>query len=237
MLESAVLVVAHPDDEVLWFGSILRAVGKIVIAFKDYDAQPGLGDRRAITMAALPYANLVSLDIAEAGSLKRANWDDPVATEYGLALDAPTETLHRYERNFTTVRAALAGELRGATDVYTHNPWGEYGHEDHVQVHRAVESLRPALGFRLWAPSYYGLRSEKLACRYRAAAEPPAKCLPIDQAYARSIAAIYERHDCWTWARNWTWREQECFLPGPFRAASATEAGLPDGLRFVVSEI
>ena len=237
MLESAVLVVAHPDDEVLWFGSILRAVGKIVIAFKDYDAQPGLGDRRAITMAALPYNNLVSLDIAEAGSLKRANWDDPVATEYGLALDAPAETQHRYERNFTTVRTALAGELRGATDVYTHNPWGEYGHEDHVQVHRAVESLRPALGFRLWTPSYYGLGSEKLASRYRAAAEPPARCLPIDQAYARSIAAIYERHDCWTWARNWTWPGEECFLPGPFRSVSSDETGLPGELRFVVSEI
>ncbi len=180
---------------------------------------------------------MVSLDIAEAGSLKRANWDDPVITEHGLALDAPTETRRRYERNFATLRTALAAELRGATDVFTHNPWGEYGHEDHVQVHRVVESLRAALGLRLWTPSYYGLRSEKLASRYRATGEPPAKCLPIDQAYARGIAAIYERHDCWTWARNWTWPAEECFLPGPFRPASPAEAGLPDGLRFVVSEI
>jgi hypothetical protein len=237
MLEGAVLVVAHPDDEVLWFGSILSRVGKVVIAFKDYDAQPGLGDRRAMTMAALPYGNLVSLDIAEAGSLKRANWDDPVTTEYGLALDAPVETQRRYKRNFATVRTALAAELRGATDVFTHNPWGEYGHEDHVQVHRAVEGLRAALGFRLWTPSYYGARSETLAARYRAAPRPPAKCLPIDQAYARGIARIYERHDCWTWTGNWTWPDQECFLPGPFRAVSAAEAGLPGELRFVASEI
>lgn len=236
MLEQAILAVAHPDDEVLWFGSILREVGKVIIAFKDYDAQPGLGERRTAAMAELPYRNLVSLDLAEAGSLKRADWSDPVATEYGLALDDP-EIQRRYEGNFAALRTSLANELRGASDVFTHNPWGEYGHEDHVQMHRAVESLRGALGFRVWTPGCYGQRSEKLAARYRAAAVPPAKCLPIDQDYARFIAAIYERHDCWTWTRNWSWPGEECFLPGPFRIAGAGEAGLPAGARFVVSEL
>jgi LmbE family N-acetylglucosaminyl deacetylase len=236
MLERAILAVAHPDDEVLWFASILRAVEKVIIAFKDYDAQPGLGARRTAAMAELPYRSLVSLDIAEAGSLKRADWNAPVATDYGLALDEP-ETRRRYEGNFATLRARLASELRGASDVFTHNPWGEYGHEDHVQMYRAVESLRGALGFRLWTPSCYATRSEKLAARYRAAAAPPAKCLPIDQGYARFIAAIYERHDCWTWTRNWSWPAEECFLPGPFRVASPAEAGLQPELRFVVSEL
>jgi hypothetical protein len=235
MLERAVLAVAHPDDEVLWFASILREVGKVIVAFKDYDAQPGLGARRAAAMAELPYRSLVSLDIAEAGSLKRANWTEPAVTEYGLALDEPG-TERRYEGNFAALRTILADELRGAGDVFTHNPWGEYGHEDHVQMHRAVESLRSDLGFRLWTPSCYGKRSETLAARYRAAAAP-AKRLPIDQDYARSIAAIYERHDCWTWTRNWSWPAEECFLPGPFRMAEPGEAGLPAGARFVVSEI
>lgn len=236
MLERAVLAVAHPDDEVLWFGSILRAVGKVVIAFKDYDAQPGLGARRTAALAELPYRTLVSLDIAEAGSLKRADWDNPVATECGLALDDPA-TQRRYEENFATVRTRLADELRGASDVFTHNPWGEYGHEDHVQMHRAVESLRGALGFRMWTPSCYGKRSEKLAARYRANAQLPPKYLPVDPEYVRVIAAIYERHDCWTWIRNWSWPGDDCFLPGPFRIADAGEAGLPTGARFVVSEL
>jgi len=237
MLENAVLVVAHPDDEVLWFSSILRQVAKVIIAFKDYDAVLGLGARRAAALAELPYANLVCLDFAEAGSLKRANWEDPAPTDHGLALDAPAETRLRYERNFVRLRTALAAELHSAADVFTHNPWGEYGHEDHVQAHRAVDSLRTALGFRLWTSNYYGIRSARLASRYRPAGRPPAICLPIDQAFARSVSEIYERHDCWTWTRNWTWPDAECFLPGPFRALPAGEVRLPDGLRFVVSEL
>jgi hypothetical protein len=237
MLEKAILVVAHPDDEVLWFSSILREVGKIIIAFKDYDAVPGLGARREAAMAELPYAHLTCLGIAEAGSLKRANWDDPMPTGYGIALDAPAETRLRYEENFGRLCAALAAELRSATDVFTHNPWGEYGHEDHVQVHRAIASLSVPLGFRLWTPTYYGTRSAKLASRYRPAGQPAALRLPIDQAFAQSVAEIYERHECWTWTRNWTWPDEDRFLPGPFRTASADEVRLPDELRFVASDL
>lgn len=237
MLEGAILIVAHPDDEILWFSSILRQVAKVIIAFQDYDAVPGLGARRAAAMAELGYSNLACLGIAEAGSLKRANWDDPNPTGYGIALDAPAETRLRYGENFALLCAAFAAELRTASDVFTHNPWGEYGHEDHVQVHRVVDSLRPALGFRLWTSNYYGTRSAKLASRYRPAGQPPAMRLPIDQAYARSVADIYQRHDCWTWTRNWTWADEECFLPAPFRAALPDEPGPPEGLRFVASEL
>jgi hypothetical protein len=237
MLESSILVVAHPDDEVLWFSSILRQVGKVIIAFKDYDAVPDLGRKRAAALAELPYANLVCLGIAEAGSLKRANWDDPVATEYGLALDAPVETRRQYERNFATLRTALATELSSATDVFTHNPWGEYGHEDHVQVYRAVEALRAALGFRMWTSSYCAARASTLASRYRAVDRPPAKRLPVDQAYAKQVAEIYQRHGCWTWITDWTWADEESFLPGPFDAPPADRIGPDERLRFVVSEL
>ncbi|HEY3145288.1 MAG TPA: hypothetical protein VGJ75_03005 [Dongiaceae bacterium] len=239
MLEGAILVVAHPDDEVLWFGSILRQVGKVIIAFRDYAAVAGLGERRAAALAELPYGNLQCLGLAEAGSLKRANWDGPTPTEYGLALDEATErseTRLQYESNFAALRAALANELRAGIDVFTHNPWGEYGHEDHVQVYRAVESLREAIGFRLWTSSYCSTRAAKLASRY-SAADQPVKRLPIDQDYATTIAAIYERHACWTWTRNWEWDEQECFLPGPFRMAAASQSGLREQLRFVASEL
>ena len=87
MPDTSLLIVAHPDDEVLWFSSILCQVSKVIIAFKDYDAAPGLGARRAAAMAELPYATLACLGIAEAGSFKRASWDNPKPTRFGLALD------------------------------------------------------------------------------------------------------------------------------------------------------
>jgi hypothetical protein len=238
MLESSVLVVAHPDDEVLWFGSLLRRVGRVIIAFRDYVAVPGLGERRTAAMAELPYANLKCLDLAEAGSLKRADWEHPTPTEFGLALDETMEHSEprlRYERNFTTLCTALAVELCAGIDVFTHNPWGEYGHEDHVQVYRAVESLQKTVGFRLWTSNYCSSRAATLASRYRVA-DLPAKRLPIDRAYARQVAAIYQRHECWTWAVNWVWPEEDRFLPGPLRVTVDQDS--PDKqLRFVPSEL
>jgi len=237
MLEDAVLVVAHPDDEVLWFGSVLRQVGKVVIAFRDYAGVPGLGERRAAAMAELPYADLACLGISEAGSLKRADWDHPTPTAFGLALEERAERSEarlRYEGNFATLHKALARELRAGIDVFTHNPWGEYGHEDHVQVYRVVESLQETIGFRLWTSTYCSDRSATLAARYRVA-DLSRKRLPIDQAYVQSIAAIYQRHDCWTWTADWVWPDEDWFLPGPLHLAEADERSLGDRLCFVAS--
>ena len=236
MREHTILVVAHPDDEVLWFSSILQRVGLIIIAFRDYDAVPGLGNRRAAAIAELPYANLVCLAIPEAGSLKLADWQNATVTESGLALLGSPAVQRRYETNFTTLKAQLADLLRGVTEVYTHNPWGEYGHEDHIQVHRAVENLSAAYGFQMWVPNYYGTRSEKLASRYRAP-DVPARILPVDGPMAQDLAAIYERHDCWTWTHGWTWPREDVFLSGPFRLAGSTDVGPRRDLRFVQSEI
>ena len=87
-LKDAVLVVAHPDGDVLWFGSILRDVGRVSIAFRDYDAVPGLGARRAAALAEMPYRQCSCLGLPEAGSLRHAAWPDPHLDEFGLALDA-----------------------------------------------------------------------------------------------------------------------------------------------------
>lgn len=217
MLENAVIVVAHPDDEVLWFASIVQSVGAVIVAFQDYAAVPGLGSRRAAAMAELPYRRLICLGIDEAGSFGPANWNDPVETEFGLALDAAAETVparQRYQQNFATLRTRLRELLpRGAT-VFTHNPWGEYGHEDHVQVHRVVDGLRDEMDLQMWTSPYYATRSAALASRYggRVAA---GEARPIDRDYMRAITQIYQRHDCWTWDGAWQWPHEERFLRAP----------------------
>ena len=223
MLENAVLVVAHPDDEVLWFGSILRQIGRVVIAFQEYAAEPGLGARRAAALAELPYRNLRCLGIAEAGSLRLADWTHPRPDAYGIALDAaPVDDAAsaRYRANYATLRSALRVELATATTVFTHNPWGEYGHEDHVQVFRAVDSLRRELGFALWCTNYGSQRSAVLAARY--AATEATRLIPrrIDLEYAGSIAAVYRRHDCWTWREDWTGFSAETLVSLPLGEAA-----------------
>ncbi|HNB25443.1 MAG TPA: hypothetical protein PLR41_00665 [Alphaproteobacteria bacterium] len=224
-LADAVLVVAHPDDEVLWFGSILRAIGRVVIAFRDYDAVPGLGARRAAALAEMPYRDCVSLDLPEAGSLRHAAWPDPRLSEYGLALDsAPVDAAAeaRYRANFAALRARLAQALPARAHVVTHNPWGEYGHEDHVQVHRAVDSLWRDLGLSLWTTNYVSSRSAVLAARYAAGRDTRIVKRPIDLDFARGIAEIYRRHDCWTWRDAWTGFDAECLVSLPLDLSGGT---------------
>ena len=226
-LRYAVLVVAHPDDEVLWFGSILRDVGRVIIAFRDYDAVPGLGARRAAALAEMPYRQCSCLGLPEAGSLRHAAWPDPHLDEFGLALDAaPADAAAqaRYRANFGALRAHLAQALPVGATVVTHNPWGEYGHEDHVQVHRAVDSLRGEFGLRLWTTNYVSARSARLAARYGAGAETRIVRRPIDLDFARRIADIYRRHDCWTWRDSWTGFDAECLVSLPLDHASGAEA-------------
>ncbi len=53
-------------------------------------------------------------------------------------------------RNFHRLRDMLRPELEGLDAVVTHNPWGEYGHEEHIQVFRVISAQAEEMGFRVW---------------------------------------------------------------------------------------
>ena len=221
---NAVLVVAHPDDEVLWFSSILPSMNRVIFAFLDCAAEPELGDRRRSAIAALPYANLVNLGIPESGSLCLADWATPEPYPCGMRLTAAaSDVIAAYERNFQAVQSALAEQLADATEVYTHNPWGEYGHEDHVQIYRAIEGLQPTIGFQLFASGYGSRRALPLASTYW----PLRVSRPhrVDASFASFIADIYKQRGCWTWAEDWIWPDGEWFFRGPFKVSPSPVLG------------
>lgn len=141
------VVVAHPDDETLWFGGTIRqavregAVVDVVVA-----ASRGLSAARA-------EARLTQLRTA-CGLLGTRS-----PTVWGLT-DAPLDRLDD---------AALEGAA-GRTDwgrwdeVLTHGPAGEYGHPHHqdvgAAVHRAAEAWRSRTGRPgpvVWSPAYQTL--------------------------------------------------------------------------------
>ena len=218
MVERSVLIVAHPDDEVLWFSSILWKVDRIVMAFRDYEAVPGLGRRRAAALAELPYRNMTCLGIPEAGSWRLADWEAPGATEFGLALNSPGadgNVALRYQTNFRILHAKLRLELTPDTTVFTHNPWGEYGHEDHVQLFRVLDALRMEIGFPMWVPTCCSAWSAALAARYGRMPGSDGRCFPIDRGAAARIVEIYKKHDCWTWWNDGDWPAKECFISMP----------------------
>ncbi len=239
-LENSVIVAAHPDDELLWFNSILKDVDHVIVVYCDFWAQPQLGEARRQAIADYPRGAITFLEIEESGAIGCANWSSPTPSPYGvtLGLEASRREMTRlaraclsslgavtnvaedsvanmYRNNFRTIYDSLKERLTPDMNVFTHNPWGEYGHEEHIQVFRVLHQLRDEIGFKLWMSNYCTDRSLPLAMHYFEAAPGPYVRRRTDKDFADAVAAVYRRHDCWTWADDWAWFDEECFMEAP----------------------
>lgn len=114
-----VLIVAHPDDEILWFAP--EKYDKIIIVFSGREDKPWFKDLREQAVMEHP------LNV-ECWCLTESNfWRDP--TKYA-----------EYEQNYKDLVARL--KRLEADSVDTHNAYGEYGHADHILIHNAcMETL------------------------------------------------------------------------------------------------
>lgn len=214
LLRNACIVAAHPDDEVLWFSSVVTRVAKVYICFMGNPNRPRFGRGRRAALEQPPLDQFVCLDLDEADVYDLARWPDPDLAPAGVVLDKARDdaTKHRYQKNFDRLTEELASRLSGCDTVFTHNPWGEYGHEEHVQVYRAVRHVQMQLGFQLWCSSYTGSRSSALMTRCLSGARIETITLNTDTEFAHSVAARYKEQAVWTWPDDYVWPRQESFL-------------------------
>jgi LmbE family N-acetylglucosaminyl deacetylase len=212
-LDSAALVVAHPDDEVLWFASIVGRVSKVIVAYEDCADLPALGPARRAASAAHPLPTTCFLRFPEPCSLSWVDWTKPVQTPHGMALNRPDAALaeDRYRASHAALRAALAPLLRGSSRVFTHNPWGEYGHPDHVLVSSVVRALAAETGFSVAYSSYVAPRSLRFASEFLPTLRRELT-LSTDGALYRQVKAHYETNGCWTWHAAYEPPREESFL-------------------------
>lgn len=201
MTQNACLVVAHPDDEILWFSSVLAVVDKIIFCFNDVPSRPKLSRGRSAVVSKYPFPNLVSLDLNESEVYDSARWPEPRISNYGLAISnrASKTSKLQYHRNYGKLEQLLLEELKEFENVYTHNPWGEYGNEEHVQVFRAVDSCRNLIDFELWCSGYFGSRSHSLMVRETDRFSGQYKSLDTDNILQQKLYSLYAEHSAWTW--------------------------------------
>ncbi len=241
-LTNSVIVAAHAGDEVLWFSSIVQHVDQIITVYRDFWADPTIGTRRSAALRKYPRRDISCLNIAEAGAYGCADWNDPVLTTTGIQLGfeankraitriarksspeipvlnravAAAKSVGRgYKSNFKAIYDALKGKLTADMNVFTHNPWGEYGHEENIQVFRVLQVLRKEIGFRLWMSNYCTDRAAPLAMRYFVKCPGGYVRQETDKAFAARVADMYKQHGCWTWADDWAWFDDECFMEAP----------------------
>jgi LmbE family N-acetylglucosaminyl deacetylase len=208
---------AHPDDEVLWACSVLQAAVRIVIVFGPMESVPTLTAGRKEAMAAFPLPTLDWFEMPESAVFDSASWPNPRETAYGLYPHRLLRRLGdfdsaRYRGQFVSLQARLRERLAGARNVIVHSPWGEYGHEDHVQAFRAVAGLAAEMQFQVWVPGYYAEKSEVLMRRNLRYFGAPTEPMWIDGALATEISQIYKRTNTWTWFDNYVWPETERFF-------------------------
>ncbi len=209
------VVVAHPDDESLWLSSIVASADRIVFCFGDPFNKPRMSRARRRAVSALPLNCLVDLQTPESGAGFFVSWASAELTVAGVEItDAVART--RYEANYPKLIEVLRPVLTGYTDVYTHNPWGEYGHAEHIQVYRAVAALQPELGFRIYFSNYVGAASWPLAQRLsRKPCWTDRRIVQPDPVTARKLMRVYQRHGAWTWTHFHYWPLHEAVYMQP----------------------
>src|SRR3989304_1382689 len=123
MCHNAALVVAHPDDEALWFSSILERVDEIVICFMDVVSRPDWSEGRRRCRASYPLQKAMFLGLQESEVFNGADWLEPVLTQYGLEVSKQTNSFpgfsaKRYRNNYEELRQRLSMRLRNRRNVF-----------------------------------------------------------------------------------------------------------------------
>jgi LmbE family N-acetylglucosaminyl deacetylase len=205
---AALLVVAHPDDETLWLQPWLSADSLVVVAFPDHPRDPSVTAARETIRESFPVGRMEFLPLHSVDVVGRSDWRRRSPTPYGVALDrdCPSALRKRYVANHAALCELLAERITPGSLVYTHNPWGEYGHEEHVQVCRAVLDVASVAGASVWA--WDGLPRAELArssMRLRAdyyeaaVAGLAATSRTTDRAMFQQLKDLYQRNSAWTW--------------------------------------
>lgn len=214
MLEKSIIVVAHPDDEVLWFCSILNKVNDVIVCFLEVKRSPWLSIGRRKSLAEYPIKSISCLNIEESDVFGSADWKNPVITEYGIEIvdKSIPSRYEKYKSNYAELKQRLEKQLDGYRHVFTHNPWGEYGHEEHVQVHRVVKDLQARMGFHLWYSNYVSDKSFKMMLSHLDRFRFEYVSFKTNRALGRDIKEMYIKNKCWTWYGDWQWFKEESFV-------------------------
>jgi LmbE family N-acetylglucosaminyl deacetylase len=111
-------IVAHPDDECIWFNP--EEYDKIVIVFTDRSDVEGFGAKRKQALEEHPLKEkIVTLDLVESNY-----WRD-------------VTKIKDFEDNYHELCEWLEDNIKEEDTITTHDANGEYGHLDHNLVHTA----------------------------------------------------------------------------------------------------
>jgi len=201
------VIVAHPDDEIVFFSSVLKDASKVVICFGP-SVDKIVSDRRQHLKTQLPLSDILFLDIPESDVFNSANWKRPVKCREGIVVG---NNEIAYQQNYDSLKDQLAQILDHGETIYTHNPWGEYGHEEHVQVFRAITELSIDLNLEVFVNCYVSNKSYLLMTQEQHLLSGEVYLGIPDVNLCSNFKNIYQANQCWTWDDDYSWPKSELF--------------------------
>ena len=136
------------------------------------------------------------------------NWSNPSETKYGI--DGYVNRID-YVRNYKLLYSKLFKILNKDVLVVTHNPWGEYGHPEHIQVNRVIYELSKIKNFEFFVTGFVST-STLIYARYfiNRLSNDHIKYKTNPELY-NTIKKIYEKYNCWTWFQEPMQNKYELF--------------------------
>jgi hypothetical protein len=202
------IIVAHPDDEIIFFSSILKSASKIIFCFGPAQDKIVSSGREKIKKK-LPLNNIFFLNLKEANVFNEANWRDPKINHMGLIVH---KNQSMYRQNYINLRSYLSKIINIGDTIYTHNPWGEYGHEDHVLIFNVIQSLKIKFKLKIFVNNYVSNKSYNFMKMCECLLSNITQHKTIDKKFTSKIKKIYISNFCWTFNDDYIWPKKEMFI-------------------------
>lgn len=136
--DKALIVVAHPDDEVLFFSSILdqNNIESHVICITDGNADKRGLERNKEFESAMKFYNVSSFD----------KYNFPDLYDVGLDKKSLEEKLRESLHNL---------KIHDNTDwiIFTHGPFGDYGHPHHIEASYVLHQIFKGSDQKIYTPN------------------------------------------------------------------------------------
>ncbi|MFH2066089.1 MAG: GlcNAc-PI de-N-acetylase [Pseudomonadota bacterium] len=233
IFQNAIIVAAHPDDEILWFSSIIEKVKQVVICYVLQESKPEWTAGRVQALSKYPLGNMHTLNFHLSDVFNCGDWKYPLSTPYGIHLSRNGCHRDLYESNYLKLKNEFKVMLRPYQHVFTHNPWGEYGHEEHVQLFRVIQELQSQLGFTLWVSNYVSNHSIYLYLESVRMMDEYFFRLPTNKKRAAQIRDLYKECGCWTWYPDFQWCDEDVFLRIDLSQSNKRRIGKSYPLNFI----
>jgi hypothetical protein len=194
-LNDLTTVIAHPDDEIIFGWALLKYTKKIIAVVDDKinSKFPQWKDR-----------GLAFIEVGKKLNIETIN----LGYTSQFSVDSNTRKLEIIENQILEL-------IKEKEYIFTHNPWGEYGHPDHRFVYQIIKDnlksnqklimsdiflsqhcKNKGIDTKIINPIQFFAQKEKnyqkiLIDKYK-----------IDAEFYYSIQEIYKKYKCWTWEKK-----------------------------------